>query len=154
MATLSVTYNFAPNTLAEADKVDQNFTDIVSFVNTNCIQKDASLAFTNIPSGPASDPSGDNQFARKRYVDRKDQRGFESLTFSSQSALSGTVTYATAFTAAPHIFLTVQCGSNFDLIGNVTTIPTTTGFGWRVFQNSGSSFSGSARLYWIAFGAY
>lgn len=63
-----------PNTLtngtnADASKVKQNFDEVASYVNTNAILKDASVAFTGVPSGPATDPTTDNQLARKAYVD-------------------------------------------------------------------------------------
>lgn len=67
--TLSVTNDFTGGSPAVADDVDQNFSDIVSFVNTNMVHKDGTVAFTGVPSGPATNPSTDNQFARKRYVD-------------------------------------------------------------------------------------
>lgn len=154
MVTLAVTNDFSPNTLAEANDVDQNFADIVTWANTNVIQKDAGIAFTAIPSGPASDPTGDNQFARKRYVDRRFQSGFESLTFTSDSAVSGTVTYPIAFTSTPVVMLMVQCGSNFDLCANSQNVPNTTSFNYRVFQKDAGTITGSARLYWVAFGPY
>ena len=69
MATVSVTYTFTNGTDADADDVNQNFDDLVTFINTDVIHRDASIAFTTTPSGPASDPTTDNQLARKAYVD-------------------------------------------------------------------------------------
>ena len=69
MATVSVTYTFTNGTDADADEVNQNFTDLVTFINTDVIHRDASVAFTATPSGPASDPTTDNQLSRKKYVD-------------------------------------------------------------------------------------
>lgn len=69
MPTAAVTYNFVPETTILASEANTNFANLVNFLNSNVIQKDASLAFTNIPSGPASDPSSANQFTRKAYVD-------------------------------------------------------------------------------------
>lgn len=155
MVTLAVTHNFAPNTLAEADEVDQNFSDIVGWANTNVIQKDALIAFTAIPSGPSSDPSSDNQFARKRYVDRLFQSGFETLTFTAQSARTGTITWPVATVGTPDaVQLTVQCGSNFDLCANMQGTPSTTSVSYRVFQKDGGNITGSARLYWTVFGRF
>lgn len=65
----AVTYNFVAGTPSVADNVDQNFTDIVNWINTNATHLDGSKAFTNVPSGPAVDPSSANQLARKAYVD-------------------------------------------------------------------------------------
>lgn len=70
-ANVSVTYDFSAGTPAIADDVDQNFTDIVDWINTNAVHLDGSKAFTNVPSGPATDPSTGNQLTRKAYVDAK-----------------------------------------------------------------------------------
>lgn len=80
MATASVTYTFVPETTILASEANINFANLVNFLNSNVIQKDASLAFTNIPSGPASDPTTANQFTRKAYVD------------AATSSISSTVT--------------------------------------------------------------
>lgn len=78
MATAAVTYTFSNGTNADATKVNTNFTDLVSFINAELIQKDASVAFTAVPSGPASNPTTDNQLVRKKYVD--DLVGFSAAT--------------------------------------------------------------------------
>jgi len=70
-SNVAVTYNFVAGTPAVADNVDQNFTDLVSWINTNAVHLDASKAFTNIPTGPNSDPTTANQLTRKAYVDGK-----------------------------------------------------------------------------------
>lgn len=70
-ANVSVTYNFVAGTPAVADNVDQNFTDIVNWINTNAVHLDGSKAFTAVPSGPAADPTSANQLTRKAYVDAK-----------------------------------------------------------------------------------
>jgi hypothetical protein len=67
----SVTYSFTVGTAAVAAQVNQNFTDLVTWINTNATHLDGSKPFTSVPSGPAVDPSSDNQLARKAYVDRK-----------------------------------------------------------------------------------
>ena len=88
MATLAVSNVFAANTLAEASEVNQNFDDVEAFVNTNMIQKDASVAFTAVPSGPGSDPVSANQFTRKGYVDVP----FGYSTFAGSPASVGSAT--------------------------------------------------------------
>ena len=65
----AVTYNFVAGTPSVADNVDQNFTDLVNWINTNAVHLDGSKAFTAVPSGPATDPVSANQLARKAYVD-------------------------------------------------------------------------------------
>ena len=69
MATAAVTYTFANGTNADGTQVNSNFTSVVNFLNTEVVQRDASIAFTAIPSLPASDPTTDNQAVRKAYVD-------------------------------------------------------------------------------------
>lgn len=69
MATLSLPYTLIPDTLAKASEVQGNLDAIKSFVQAEAVQKDASVAFTAVPSGPATDPSSANQLARKSYVD-------------------------------------------------------------------------------------
>jgi microcystin-dependent protein len=69
MATAAVTYTFANGTNADGTQVNSNFTSVVNFLNTETVQRDASIAFTAIPSLPASDPTTDNQAVRKAYVD-------------------------------------------------------------------------------------
>lgn len=70
MATVSVTNTFVDATPAEAAEVNQNFADLVAFIQNNCIQRDGSLAFSAVPSGISSDPTTANEFTRKAYVDR------------------------------------------------------------------------------------
>jgi len=69
MATAAVTYVFANGTNADGTQVNSNFTSVVNFLNTETVQRDASIAFTAIPSLPATDPTTDNQAVRKAYVD-------------------------------------------------------------------------------------
>lgn len=71
MATLVLANTFTALTTAESSEVNENFNDIVSFVNTKVAHLDGSLAFEGIPSGPAEDPTSDNQLARKLYVDNQ-----------------------------------------------------------------------------------
>jgi microcystin-dependent protein len=68
-ASASVTYNFVAGTPSVADNVDQNFADLVTWINTNAVHLDGSKAFTAVPSGPATDPVSANELARKAYVD-------------------------------------------------------------------------------------
>lgn len=70
MGTLTKQWDFTVATDSDATKVNQNFDDIIDFINGQVIQKDGSLAFDEIPSGPAEDPTTINQFARKGYVDQ------------------------------------------------------------------------------------
>ena len=67
--TLSLPNALSNNTNADATKVQANLDAIVDYINTYAILKDASVAFTGVQSGPASDPTTSNQLARKAYVD-------------------------------------------------------------------------------------
>src|SRR5437868_4994070 len=69
MSTATVTNTFSAGTTAVASQVNTNFSDLVSYINTNCIVKDGTLASTAVLSGPATDPTSDNHYARKAYVD-------------------------------------------------------------------------------------
>ena len=69
MATAAVTYTFANGTNADGTQVNSNFTSVVNFLNTEVVQRDASVAFTAIPNLPATDPTTANQAVRKSYVD-------------------------------------------------------------------------------------
>lgn len=98
-ANVAVTYNFTAGTPAVADNVDQNFTDLTSWINTNAVHLDGSKAFTGIPSGPATDPTTANQLTRKAYVDAAIdvrcgggwQRGGSAQTFASGGATTKAV---------------------------------------------------------------
>lgn len=85
-ANAAVTYNFVAGTPAVADNVDQNFSDLVSWINTNAVHLDGSKAFTSVPSGPGSDPTSANQLTRKAYVDGK----FTSCLSSARPAAPAT----------------------------------------------------------------
>jgi hypothetical protein len=146
MATLSVTYNFAPNTLAEADKVDTNFSDIVTFVNTQLIQKDASVAFTGIPAGPSSDATTDQQFTRNAFF----SRGVHSSSGTGGSSHTGTISFGKTFAAGPIVTGTVRITSGIDLVLMWTGAPTTTTVAYEVATANGLGFSSAYHIYWIA----
>ena len=74
---VSVTYSFTAGNPARASEVNQNFADLVSYINSS-VMLTSGVAFTQTPSGPASDPTTDDQLARKLYVDNavKARTGF------------------------------------------------------------------------------
>jgi microcystin-dependent protein len=90
MATASISYVFTNGTNADGVQVNSNFSSILTFLNTEVIQRDASIAFTNIPILPGSDPSTDNQAARKAYVDKVVPAGIV-VQFAGTVAPSGWV---------------------------------------------------------------
>jgi len=75
MATAAVSNVFTNGSNADAVQVNSNFTSLVNFLNTDVITRDATVAFTVIPSGPATNPTLDNQFTRKYYVDNLQPAG-------------------------------------------------------------------------------
>lgn len=88
----AVTYSFAASTLAVASEVNTNFSDLVTYINNNVILKDASVAFTNVPSGPATDPSADNHLVRKEYVDGMGVIAQQTLTVDSPAYAANSLT--------------------------------------------------------------
>lgn len=90
MATAAVTYTFVNGTNADGTQVNANFTSVLNFLNTEVVQRDASIAFTAIPTLPASDPSTDNQAVRKSYVDQIIPAGVITQ-YAGSSAPSGWV---------------------------------------------------------------
>lgn len=88
MTAIAKTYTFIPGTPIESDQANQNFDDVVNYINSEVIVRDASKAFTAIPLGPGTDPTSSNQFTRKQYVDNAD---------ALRAKLDGT----TAFTGIP-----------------------------------------------------
>ena len=69
MTVVAKTYTFIPGTPIESSQANQNFDDIVNYINGEVIVRDANKAFTAIPSGPGTDTTSPNQFTRKQYVD-------------------------------------------------------------------------------------
>ncbi len=69
MATASVPYSWVANDPIRSSELNSNYSSLVSFLNTSTVHTDASKAFTGVPSGPATDPTTDNQLTRKKYVD-------------------------------------------------------------------------------------
>lgn len=71
MATASVTYsNFVNGVAADADQVDQNFTDLVNFLNTEVVHADGAVQMTGaLLLKAGTDPSADDEAVRKAYVD-------------------------------------------------------------------------------------
>lgn len=68
MATLSYTYSFTNGTAANAVEVNSNFNAASTFVNTELVNRDGSVAMTGGLTLPGN-PSSPSQAARKQYVD-------------------------------------------------------------------------------------
>lgn len=89
MATAAVTNSFAAGTLIESVEVNTNFSDLVSFLNNQVIHKDATVAFTAVPSGPAVNPVSANQLPRKAYVDVPRYHGSVVVAAAASSGAQG-----------------------------------------------------------------
>ncbi|CAB4887693.1 unannotated protein [freshwater metagenome] len=91
MSTTAKTYTFTAGTDIKSSEVNQNFDDMIGYVNAEVIVRDGSKAFTAIPSGPGTNPTTANQFARKQYVDDR-----EAVVTAAATTLGATVTANTA----------------------------------------------------------
>jgi hypothetical protein len=69
MATASVTNTFVNAATADADDVNTNFSDLVTFLNASVVHVDGSKAFTAVQTGVA--PTSDLHLSTKKYVDDK-----------------------------------------------------------------------------------
>lgn len=71
MATATRTNSFTTGETIVAAEVNEDLDDLFALVNNDLIHADGTNAFTTVPAGPATDPTTDNQFTRKAYVDKK-----------------------------------------------------------------------------------
>lgn len=151
---VSKPYTFTPDTTIDPDQVNQNFDVLVDELNTNVVKPDGTVAFTAVPTGPASDPSTDNQLARKKYVDDtvgalegKIVAGKASQSLSNQSSLSGQIAVE-GVTSAWTVVLSVS--STLGLIVNLESL--SGGYiVYRVRTRDGAAASGSYTVNAICF---
>lgn len=68
MATAEITYVFSNGTSADAGQVDQNFADLVAFLNTEVLQIDGSVAMVGALTLPGA-PTNVNHAVTKAYSD-------------------------------------------------------------------------------------
>lgn len=88
MATVSVTYDFVSGTTSYADHVDQNFNDLVTFLNASVSHVDGTRAFTAPVSGVT--PTADAHLATKAYVD--DATAVAAMYLSSSQSFASSMT--------------------------------------------------------------
>lgn len=88
MATASVTYTFTALTKAQAAQVNQNFTNLTTFLNSDVVHADGSVSMTGALTLPNSDPTNANHAARKSYVDAQLPSGL-ILVYSAAAAPTG-----------------------------------------------------------------
>jgi len=149
MATAAKTYTFTTGATILASEANTNYDDLVDFANQETIHKDASVAFTAVPSGPATDPSSDNQLARKAYVDNRyrkvrrmqdanDRNGIDTTYYSIPSS-GAAHTYVTGrvyrFSAKLNIDITSGAGYLVSVVNGSTEV-------LRLAQDNGKTGSG------------
>lgn len=94
MATPSVTYTFTAGTTIVSDQVDQNFADLVTFLQDDTVHTDGSQAMTGGLVLPNSEPSSSNTAVRRKSA----YRGCAAAHPDIQTwtvAGGGSATYAT-----------------------------------------------------------
>jgi hypothetical protein len=76
----------------------------------------------------------------------------QAFTFTAQASITVAVTFAVPFAVglSPVVQLTVEIPANLDVIANLTTAATNTGFTARLFQRGLANISGSGHLHWTA----
>ena len=101
MSAVSKSYTFVPGTDIESAEANQNFDDLVDYVNGEVIVRDASKAFTAIPAGPGTDPTSPNQFTRKQYVDNLNTAVTTSVTNLTTTVTNNKTAQDAGFVARP-----------------------------------------------------
>lgn len=177
MSTLSKPYTFTAGTYAVASQVNANLDTIYSWINSNAIWADASIAFTAVPVGPNSDPVAPNHLTRKAYVDAQfphGKVGYYSVVDTTgipvivQPGLNMAVTadvggnfihtFPTAFpTGLLSVVAVIAESDQNDLMVQLSTnfTATATQFGGRVVHSATSGptgFSGTTHINYVAIG--
>lgn len=145
MSTAAVTYTFAANTLVQASQANTNFQDVVDFLNSDVIHKDASIAFTAIPSGPSDDPTSDDQFARKAYVDMCCGVIYKNGSYASVSSateITGTSTLVDRGVAIASDNITIEEAGVYVIIATFGVQTNTTGRRGIMVRKNGSGWKG------------
>lgn len=171
MSTLTKPYTFTGGSYAVASQVNADLDTLYNWVNGgNAIWADASVAFTNVPTGPNADPTAANHLTRKSYVDGsiagasfaqgwtgsawgkvKIQAGTNVVTTNSSG--SGTVTFPQGFTSLLGVVICEGDWSGSTIVSlSVIGAGSTTGFNFHADQNSGILANSAVRVNWIAIG--
>jgi hypothetical protein len=99
-------YTFVDATDILADEVNADFDALFDWAETEAIRADAGVAFSAIPSGPATNPTSDNEFSRKAYVDAGDKL---RIKLGHTGAQTGLVGGATTLSSIQPL---IQCGED------------------------------------------
>lgn len=118
--SVSVTYTFTNGTDADAAEVNQNFNDLVTFINNSVVLADGTVAFTGVPSGPSADPTSANQFTRKSYVDGLVSPLAATTYVDAADALKADVTYVDAQIATRQVAGSYAASSHTHTSGEVS----------------------------------
>lgn len=121
MTALAKTYTFVAGTPIESGEANQNFDDIVGYVNAEVVVRDGSKAFTSIPTGPATNPTTDNQFTRKKYVDDQDTAITTTVT-SNKTAADNAFLKRPQFTDDNRIIRAADWTGTTDSSGKITAV--------------------------------
>lgn len=136
--------SFSANTTAQASQVNTNFNVLKTYIESNCILADGSVAFTTIPSGPSLDPSTDNQFARKLYVDSLVNKRTGIVTVESTPA-NVTFTAFDTYKDLAEVSLVIPTNTNpYDL--TIVAGATCEIFG----ANNAATYAGKLQINWDA----
>lgn len=103
MSTASVPNTFTTGTTAQAGQVNQNFTNLVAYINANCIVADGTTSLSALLAGPNADPTSINHLTRKKYVDDRVGR---QAAISSTSTLNMGATLNPTFLTAHTVTIT------------------------------------------------
>ena len=120
---------FTAGTPAIATEVNSNFSYITDWVDDDSMPRNGTVAFTGVPSGPATDPPSADSLTRRQYVDNKMksntgiQLGGHTPTPAYVSNAWTVVATATTGTAIPvnatNNVLLLQMFGNIELQGDV-----------------------------------
>lgn len=152
MATAAVTYSFVDSTPAEAAEVNEDFQDLVDFLNGSVVHKDGSVTMTGALVLPASDPVSDNQAARKAYVDLVGASGVPAgvtVPFSGPNAPAGwLLCYGQAVSRTTYSVLFAAIGTSHGVGDGATTfnLPDLRGRAVAGLDNMGGSDAGRTTL--------
>ena len=174
--TVTKPYTFSPGPAVSAE-VNANFDTLYDALNNDYLSADGTVPFESIPSGPATDPTTDNQFTRKKYVDDK-TKGVVKVPAVGMVGRVGTadgstaqvlvqagtrsavtsgadidVVFPQAFAGGVLSCVAVNGDANTGAIHLAVVTVTKTKATFRVFNASGSPLIGAAvRLDWVAVG--
>lgn len=121
MSTLAALISMTNATTAEASDVNTNFTDVRTYINSNCLVKDGALALTGVLDCSTAPTSG-NHLANKTYVDGLVGRnsGLTSGGPTSFGSSNTWTTFASATITNPGKAVVVELFGNLFITANTS----------------------------------